>query len=159
MKEIKKQKFLGVVIMTKYILLVVIILSVVALVGCVSGTVAVGEHRTYDVKSDIKSLKIEINAADFTIVHGDKFSVESNLKYLAISEDDGVLKIVENCCHYRISYKRILHFQRHLGLTSLLVYANHNGLREVLNHRTFLLAKVNHISTAISIFILFWCDY
>ncbi|MBQ8538575.1 MAG: DUF4097 family beta strand repeat protein [Ruminococcus sp.] len=89
--------------MTKYILLAVIILALVALVGCVSGTVAVGEYKTYDVKSDITSLDIEINAADFTIVHGDKFSVESNLVNLMVSDDNGVLKVVENTRH-AVSY-------------------------------------------------------
>ena len=106
MKEIQnknKTNFSGVVIMTKYILLAVIILSLVALVGCVSGTVAVGEHRTYDVKSDIKSLKIEINAADFIIVHGDKFSVESNLKNLTVSDANGVLEVIEHTRH-AVSY-------------------------------------------------------
>lgn len=82
--------------MTKYILVAVIILSLVALVGCVSGRVVIGEHKTSEIKSDIKSLDIAINAANFTIVNGEKFSVESNLKYLAVTEDDGVLKIVEN---------------------------------------------------------------
>ena len=89
--------------MTKYILLAVIILSLVALVGCVSGTVAIGEHKTYNVSSDIKSLDIEINAADFTIVHGDKFSVESNLNNLTVSDNGGVLNVVENTRH-AVSY-------------------------------------------------------
>lgn len=82
--------------MTKYILLLIIILALVALVGCVSTTVAVGERKSYEVTSDITSLDIEINAADFTIVHGEDFSVESNLKYLKFSDDNGVLKLVEN---------------------------------------------------------------
>lgn len=85
--------------MTKYILLAVIILSLVALVGCVSGTVVVGEHKTYEITSDIKSLDIEINAADFVIEHSDKFSVESNLKYLTVTDENGVLKIVEDTKH------------------------------------------------------------
>ncbi len=89
--------------MTKYILLAVIILSLVALVGCVSGTVVVGEHKTYEIKSDIKSLDIEINAADFVIEHSDKFSVESNLKYLTVSDQNGILKVVENTKH-AVSY-------------------------------------------------------
>lgn len=82
--------------MTKYILVAVIILSLVALVGCVSTTVAIGEHKIYEISSDINSLSIEINAADFTIVHGDKFSVESNLKHLTVADNGGVLKVVEN---------------------------------------------------------------
>ncbi len=82
--------------MTKYILIALVILSVVALVGCVSRTDVVGENKTYDITSDIKFLDIRINAADFVIEHSDKFSVESNLIYLSVSQEDGVLKIVED---------------------------------------------------------------
>ncbi len=89
--------------MTKYILAAVIILSVVALVGCVSQTIVVGEHKTYEIASDIKSLDIEINAADFTIVHGEEFSVESNLNYLTVTDENGILKIVEQTKH-AVSY-------------------------------------------------------
>lgn len=85
--------------MTKYILVAVIILALVALVGCVSGTAVVGERKIYEISSGITSLDIAINAADFTIVHGEEFSVESNLKHLKVSDNDGVLKIVENTKH------------------------------------------------------------
>lgn len=81
--------------MTKYIFVAVIILALVALVGCVKGTVVVGEHKTYEVSSDITSLDIAINAADFTIEHGEKFSVESNLKYLTVFDESGLLRIDE----------------------------------------------------------------
>ena len=82
--------------MTKYILVAVIILALVALVGCVSQRDVVGEYKTYEITSDIKSLDININAADFVIEHSEKFSVESNLIYLSVSQEDGVLKIIEN---------------------------------------------------------------
>ncbi len=97
MKEIqnKQQKFLGVVIMTKYILAAVIILAFVALAGCVNTTVAIGEQKTYEISPDTNSLNIEINAAEFVIVHGDELSVESNLKNLTVNDANGVLKIVE----------------------------------------------------------------
>ncbi len=81
--------------MTKYFLVAVIIIALIALAGCMSRTVVVGEQQTYDVASDINSLNIEINAVDLVIEHGDKFSVESNLKNLTVSEQDGVLKLVE----------------------------------------------------------------
>ena len=82
--------------MTKYILIALVILSVVALVGCVSRTEVVGENKNYEITSQIKSLDIEINAADFVIEHSDKFSVESNLIYISVTEKDGVLKIYED---------------------------------------------------------------
>jgi len=40
-------------------------------------------------------LDIQIGAADFTIEHGDGFSVVSNLNYLTVSECNGVLEIYE----------------------------------------------------------------
>lgn len=79
----------------KYILIALVILSVVALVGCVSRTNVVGENKNYEITSDVKSLDIRISAADFVIVQGDGFSVESNLKNLSVSEEDGVLRIFE----------------------------------------------------------------
>ncbi len=80
----------------KYILIVLVILSVVALVGCVSRTNVVGENKNYEITSDIKSLDIRISAADFVIEHSDKFSVESNLIYLSVTEEDGVLRLIED---------------------------------------------------------------
>ena len=46
-------------------------------------------------KQRIHSLDIQISAADFKIVSADEFSVESNLKYLSVSEKNGILKIVD----------------------------------------------------------------
>ena len=58
------------------------------------GSDAVTEDiKTYTVSSDIKSLEVKINAADFTIKQGDSFSVESNLKYLTVEDKNGVLTI------------------------------------------------------------------
>lgn len=81
--------------MLKYFLIALVVLSLVALVGCASQTAVLGSTKTYDVTTDIHSLNVEINAVDFVIVQGDEFSVESNLKNLTVTEDDGVLKIVE----------------------------------------------------------------
>lgn len=90
--------------MTKYILIALLILSVVALVGCVAGTASVlGESKTFKISSGIHSLDIQINAADFTIEQGEDFSVESNLKNLSVSEKDGVLTIVDKTKH-TVSY-------------------------------------------------------
>lgn len=81
--------------MGKYITLAIIVLAVVALAACSNNAVVLGEPNMYEVTSDIHSLDIQINAADFTIVHGDKFSAESNLKNLSVSEKNGVLTIEE----------------------------------------------------------------
>lgn len=70
------------------------ILSMFGLFGGFFGGDAVTEDiKTYTVSSDIKSLEIKINAADFTIKQGDSFSVESNLKYLTVEDKNGVLTI------------------------------------------------------------------
>lgn len=78
--------------MGKYITLVMIVLAVLALVSC---SVVWGEPQMYEVTSDIHSLDIQINAADFSIVDSDAFRVESNLKTLSVSETNGVLSIKE----------------------------------------------------------------
>ena len=67
-----------------------VVLMVFSLVGCMDDVV-LPESKTYCVDSSIHSLNIQINAADFKIVPADAFSVESNLKYLTVSEEDGVL--------------------------------------------------------------------
>ncbi|MBQ4105149.1 MAG: DUF4097 family beta strand repeat protein [Clostridia bacterium] len=81
--------------MEKYFLIALVILSLVALAGCASQSVVMNDTKTYDITKDICSLDIDINAADFVIEQGEEFSVESNLKNLSVSEEDGVLKIVE----------------------------------------------------------------
>lgn len=81
--------------MARRFLTVLVILSLVALAGCAGETAVLGELKIYEITSDIHSLDIQINAADFTIEQGDKFSVESNLKNLSVSEEDGVLKVVD----------------------------------------------------------------
>lgn len=54
-----------------------------------------GETLEYTVNTPIQSLDVQINAADFVIREADTFSVESNLKDLSISEENGVLVIKE----------------------------------------------------------------
>lgn len=81
--------------MKKYISLALVALSMLTLVACHRKTVALGDPVMYEVTSDIRSLDIQINAADVSIVHGSRFSVESNLKNLSVSETNGVLTIEE----------------------------------------------------------------
>lgn len=81
--------------MKKYIVTILVFLLLFALVSCANENVVLDDSQTYEISSDIHSLDIQINAADFKIEHGDKFSVESNLKYLSVSEKDGVLTITD----------------------------------------------------------------
>ena len=72
------------------------ILSMFGLFGGFFGGDAVTEDiKTYSVSSEIQSLEVKINAADFTIKQGESFSVESNLKHLTVEDKNGVLTIKE----------------------------------------------------------------
>ena len=72
------------------------ILSAVGLFGgFFSGDAVTEDIKTYSVSSDIQSLEVKINAADFTIKQGESFSVESNLKNLTVEDKNGVLTIKE----------------------------------------------------------------
>ena len=81
--------------MKKYIVTILVLLLLLALASCAKENVVLDDSKTYEITSDIHSLDIQINAADFKIKHGDEFSVESNLKYLSVSEKDGVLTITD----------------------------------------------------------------
>ena len=81
--------------MKKYIIVTALVFLLLALASCVNENVVLYDSQTYEITSEIHSLDIQINAADFKIVSADDFSVESNLKYLSVSEKDGVLKIVD----------------------------------------------------------------
>ena len=72
------------------------LLSMFGLFGGFFGGDAVTEDiKTYSVSSDIQSLEVKINAADFTIKQGESFTVESNLKHLTVEDKNGVLTIKE----------------------------------------------------------------
>ena len=81
--------------MKKYIVTILVFLLLLALASCANENVVLDDSQTYEITSEIHSLDIQINAADFKIVSADDFSVESNLKYLSVSEKDGVLTIVD----------------------------------------------------------------
>ena len=72
--------------MKKYIVTILVFFLLLALASCTNENVVLDDSQTYEITSDIHSLDIQINAADFKIKHGDAFSVESNLKYLSVSE-------------------------------------------------------------------------
>ncbi len=80
--------------MKKIILLLLVVLFTIPVTGCTENAV-LEESYVYTVQSHIHSLEIEVGAANFTIQPADTFSVESNLKYLSISEENGVLRIID----------------------------------------------------------------
>lgn len=80
--------------MKKYIVIMLVLL-LLALASCANENVVLNDPKTYEITSDIHFLDVQINAADFKIKHGDAFWVESNLKYLSVSEKDGVLTITD----------------------------------------------------------------
>ncbi len=51
------------------------------------------DMKTYTVTSEISGLCVNINAADITVKQGETFSVESNLKYVTVSDENGLLSI------------------------------------------------------------------
>ena len=81
--------------MKKFTALIVSAILLICLVGCNKQDVVLDETKTYEITSEIHSLDVQISAADFKIVSADEFLVESNLKFLSVSEKDGVLKIVD----------------------------------------------------------------
>lgn len=81
--------------MKKYITAVFLSLSLLMLASCNNESVVLKESKTYEITSDIKSIDVQIDAAEFIIEQADKFSVESNLKNLTVTEKDGVLSVVE----------------------------------------------------------------
>lgn len=81
--------------MKKRIAMILVFLLILALAACAPKDAVLDESKKYDISADVHSLDIQINAADFIIEHGESFSVESNLKYLTVSEKDGVLTILD----------------------------------------------------------------
>ena len=90
----------------KYLAIAFAIFLIVSIFGGILGAVgildglfgresATGDLKTYAVSEDITSLKVTINAADFTIKSDDAFSVESNLSNLTVQEKNGTLVITE----------------------------------------------------------------
>lgn len=72
------------------------LLSMLGFLGGFFGSDAVSEDiQTYAVSSDISRLEVNINAADFSIKQGEKFSVESNLKHLTVEDKNGTLFVRE----------------------------------------------------------------
>lgn len=79
----------------KNFIVAALVFSLFTLTSCASKIDLVGKTKTYEIASEIHSLDIQIGAADFIIEHGDRFSAESNLNHLSVSEQNGVLTIIE----------------------------------------------------------------
>ena len=63
--------------------------------GFFGGDAVTDDVKTYTISSEINTLDVKINAADFQIKQGEAFSVESNLKHLTVEDENGVLTIKE----------------------------------------------------------------
>lgn len=80
--------------MRKHIVSFLLLIFAMLFSGC-AGNAVLDEICVHPVGSNIHSLEVRIGAADFTIKQADSISVESNLKYLTVSEENGVLSIIE----------------------------------------------------------------
>ncbi len=67
-----------------------------------------GQSSTYTVSADIQSLTLNISAAEVRIVSGSSFAVESNHKYLAVSDEDGTLSVTETKKLYNADFEDVL---------------------------------------------------
>lgn len=73
------------------------ILSVIGVFGFIfDGGDVTQDTKSYAITQNITDLKVEVGAADFTIINGEKFAVESNLKNLNVDERSGKLIIKED---------------------------------------------------------------
>ncbi len=90
----------------KYIAIVFAVCLAVGIIGGILGALGIacgffGDDgvldgmKTYEISENITDIRIEINAADLTVSTADGFSLESNLKYLSVKENDGCLVITE----------------------------------------------------------------
>lgn len=90
-------KYLAIVLAVCLIVSIVSgILGLLGVFGLFGSTDAVAEDMTqYPVSGEVTAIKIEIHAADLTVVESESFFVESNLKKLTVSQDRGILTIRE----------------------------------------------------------------
>lgn len=79
----------------KRIFFIFVVVAVVFSLAACSEEAVLDQAKVYEIKSDIKAIEVRISAADFVIKQGNAFSVESNLKYLTVSEKNGILTILE----------------------------------------------------------------
>ena len=77
----------------KLFALILILALSASLYSCSGENVVLDEIVTHEVSGEIRSLDISVSASSFVIKQDDTFSVESNLMYLNVTVEDGVLKI------------------------------------------------------------------
>ena len=72
------------------------LICILIIVGLISnGGAVVGENKTYEVTGEVRTLDVDISAADFCIRKGDSFSVESNLERLTFRQRGSRLILTE----------------------------------------------------------------
>lgn len=82
-------------------LIVTIIGGIMAGIGSISFLTSkkdekvVGEMKSYSIENDISSLSVDLSGAELKIKTADKFSVESNHKYISVKTNNGKLTISE----------------------------------------------------------------
>lgn len=64
-----------------------------------------GEMKVYQIDGKISSLSVDLSGAELKIQTADKFSVESNHKYISVKSDNGKLTISETKKLFAISSK------------------------------------------------------
>ncbi len=82
--------------MKKFILALLVVLSLFTFTSCSIENAVLDYTESYEITSEIHSLDVRIKAADFKIEAGESLLVESNLKYLSVTQDNGVLEIIDN---------------------------------------------------------------
>ena len=91
----------------KYCAIAFAVFLIVSIIGGIIGAVSsvpllvsdgdgVGEMKTYAVTETVKNLEIDLSGARLEIKTGDRFSVESDHKYLRVENADGTLAIKED---------------------------------------------------------------
>lgn len=89
------------------LLVVGIVSGVVSVIGMIAGfgESAVNDEITaYEVSDNVTELIIEVGAASLTVEESDSFGVESNLRWLTVTDSNGRLKVVERS-HKGADYK------------------------------------------------------
>ena len=80
--------------MKKFLIVILTLFFSLSLVSCGESGV-LESSKTYEVNGAVTSLDVEINASQLIIEESTAFFVESNLKYLTVTVENGVLNLHE----------------------------------------------------------------
>lgn len=83
------------------------IFEAIGMFSGVFGNKSVGNMKTHTISQSIENLDIELSAVELKIISGDRFSVESNHKYLVVKNDDKTLEISESKVPFGTSTKGV----------------------------------------------------